>query len=139
MFPTDGERLLASTASEAAIRQRHVVQCGSCGASRSRHIDQRWSGASKRDRRHSRPVVRAWPGGSCKAIHDTEFGVGYSYHVVGSARAFLRLGVVLPEMEYCSFQPSWLGHAGGRGQSERPIWVTTQRFGVPLRPTLRGL
>ena len=31
-FPADGERLLASTASEAAIRQRHVVQLGPRGA-----------------------------------------------------------------------------------------------------------
>ena len=26
------------------------------------------------------------------------------------------------------------GHAGGRGQSERPIWVPTHRFGVPPTP-----
>ena len=36
-----------------------------------------------RDRRHSRPVVKAWPGDLCKAIHGAEFGVCDSYHVVG--------------------------------------------------------
>jgi len=52
---------------------------------RSRHIDQRWSGHSSR---HARPSagVKARPGGSCKAIHDAEFGVGDSYHVMGSER-----------------------------------------------------
>ena len=38
------------------------------------------------DRHDPRPVVRARPRGSCKAIHDTEFGVGDSYHVVRSER-----------------------------------------------------
>ena len=38
------------------------------------------------DQRHPRPVIRARPGGSCKAIHDVEFSVGDSYHVVSSER-----------------------------------------------------
>jgi len=39
-----------------------------------------------RERRHPRLVIRARPRGSCKAIHDAEFGVGDSYHVVRSER-----------------------------------------------------
>ena len=40
--------------------------------------------ADVRDQRCPWPVIRARPGGSCKASHDAEFGVGDSYHVVRS-------------------------------------------------------
>ena len=41
-------------------------------------------------------------------------------------------------MECCGFRPLRLGHAGGWGQSERLILVTTQHFGVALRSTPRA-
>jgi len=86
MFPTDGKRLLASTASEAAIGRRHVVQLGPRWYTRSRHIDQRWSGHPSRRAGSTppSPVVRAWLGGSFRGVHNAEFGVGDSYRVVSS-------------------------------------------------------
>jgi len=42
--------------------------------------------AGMRDRLCPRPVIRARPGGSYKASHDAEFGVGDSYHVVRSGQ-----------------------------------------------------
>ena len=39
-----------------------------------------------RDRCCPKPLIRARPGKSCKAIHGAEFGVGDSYHVVRSER-----------------------------------------------------
>ena len=65
--PTDGERLLVSTASEAAIEQGNVVQCGKRWRMRSERIDQRWSDA-RAGMRDPRPVARAQPGGFCGTI-----------------------------------------------------------------------
>ena len=42
----------------------------------------------------------------------------------------------MPEVECCCFRLSQPGHAGGRGQSERPIQVTTLLWGGP--PALRS-
>jgi len=42
--------------------------------------------AGVRDRCCPKPLIRARPGKSCKAIHGAEFGVGDSYHVVRSER-----------------------------------------------------
>ena len=44
-FPTDGERLLVSTASEAVIEQGNVVQCGPRWHARSGRVDWHWSDA----------------------------------------------------------------------------------------------
>ena len=76
MFHRDGKRPPTYMASEAAIERRHVVQLGPCGA----------QGAGMQDRRHCWPVVRAWPGGSCKAFHGAVFGTGDSCHVVRTER-----------------------------------------------------
>ena len=108
MFPMDGERLLASTASEAAIGRRHVVQLGPGGAHR----------ASMQDRRHSWPVVRAWPGGSCKAIHGVEFSVGNLCHVVRLERYIFA---------------AW-GHLAGNGMLRFPaITAGLRRGSGPIR------
>ena len=83
MFPADGERLLASTASEAAIGQRQLGPRGAHGTGALASAG-RGSRAGVRDRRCPRPIIRAWPGDSCRVIHGAEFGVGDSYHVVRS-------------------------------------------------------
>ena len=76
--------LLTSSSSEAAIGRKHVVQLmprGAHGAgtltSAGRAPEQAWGPSDG---------VGVRPRGSCKAIHDAEFGVGDSYHVVGSER-----------------------------------------------------
>ena len=71
--------LLTSTSSEAAIGRRHVVQLVPRGVHGAGTLTSAGRGtrAGMHDPR---------PGGSCKAIHDAEFGVGDSYHVMGSER-----------------------------------------------------
>ena len=115
MFPTDGERLLASTASQAAIGQRHVVQLGPRGAHGAGVLTSTGRGAraGMRDRRCPRPVIRAWPGGSCKAIHGAEFGVGDSCHVVRSEQDIF---------------VAW-GHLAGNGMLQFPAIATGPRRG----------
>jgi len=63
----DGEHLLFSTASEAAIEQGNVVQCGPRWRTQSKRIDQRWSDA-RAGMRDPRPVVRAQPRDFCGTI-----------------------------------------------------------------------
>ena len=55
----------------------------------------------------------------------------------GRSETFLRLGVTLPEVQFCCFRPSRPGW--GWGQSERLIQVMTRRFGVPPGPAPRGI
>jgi len=75
------------------------------------------------DGRHPQPVVRARPGGCCKAIHDTEFGVGDSYHVVGSERDFFTAQ----------------GHLAGSGMSQFRAIAAWPRGGVgPIRGAASG-
>ena len=116
MFPTDGGCLLASLAGEAAIRQGHAVQLGPCGASQSRHIDQRELGVPGRECGTDATLGR--PGSSCKAIHVAEFGVG-SERDDSTAWGHLAGSGVEPLPAIAA------GPRGGRGQSERQIWVTT--------------
>ena len=67
-FPMDGESLIVSTASEAAIEPGNVVQCGPCWRARSGRVDRRWSDA-RAGMRDPRLVTRARPGGFCRTIH----------------------------------------------------------------------
>ena len=108
-------------------------------STRSRNIDQHWSGHPSR---HARPsaVVRACPGGSCKAIHDAEFGVGDSYHVMGSERDKSTVWSRLAGNGMLRFPAITAGRTGGRGQSEHPRRVMTQHFGVaPRLAAYKGL
>ena len=137
MFPTDGERLLASTASEAAIGQRHVVQCWPCGTSRRRHIDQRWSGAPERACGTDTALGRSSRHGpGVFARQFMTLSSVWEIHIMswGRSETILQRGVILPEMECCGFWPSRPGRAGGRGQSEHPIRVMTLLRGGPPSP-----
>jgi len=141
MFPADGERLLASAASGAAIGQRHVVQLGPHGAHGAGALTSAGRGAraGMQGRRRSRPVTRAWLGvlaGRCMARSSVWVICIIS---CGRSKTILRRGVILPEMECCGFRPSQPGRAGGWGQSEHPIRVTTQSFGVAPYPASRSL
>ena len=79
-FPTDGERLLVSTASEAATEPENVLQCG---PRLSGCVDQRWSDA-RAGMRDPQPVGTAR--GFLWDDSRANFGVGDSCHVVGSER-----------------------------------------------------
>ena len=110
MFPTDGERFLASPASEAAFRQRFVR-----GPDRSGCVAHHGAGTLTN-------AGRGAPGQACgtdatlgrlsgyglgvlcKAIHDAEFGAGDSYHVVRSEQDIFTV---------------W-GHLAGRGMLPLP-------------------
>ena len=137
-FSTDGERLLVSTASEAAIEQGNVVQCGPRWRTRSERIDQRWSDA-RAGMRDPRPVTRARPGGFCGTIH-----VPISVWVIrvmswGWSKICSLSEMTLPEKKWCGFWPRLAGHVRGQGQSECPIQVMTLRFGVaPLCESYKG-
>ena len=130
----DGKRPPASTATEATIGRRHVVQLGPCWRTRSGHIDQRWLG---RPSGHAGPTL---PSASCQGMawgflqgdswRGVRCGRFVSCREVG-ARHFLRLGVTLPEMECSGFRQSRPGRAVGQDQSERPILVTTTLRGGP--------
>ena len=74
--------------------------------------------AGMRDHRCPRSVIRVQPGGSCKASHDAEFGVGDSYLVVGSERDIFA---------------AW-GHLAGSGMVLLPTIVAGLRRGSgPIR------
>ena len=142
MFPANGERLLASTASEAAIGLRHVVQLGPCGAHEAGTLTSAGLGAraGMQDRRHSWPVVRAWPGGSCKAIHGVEFGVGNSYHVVGSERDGSTARGHLAGSGMKRFPAITAGPCRGLGPIRTPeSGDDTLLWGAPPHPAPRGL
>ena len=137
-FLTDGERLLVSTASEAAIEQGNAVQCGPRWCTRSECIDQRWSDA-RAGMRDPRPVARARPRGFCGTIRAPSSVWAICVMSWGRSGIFSLSGITLPETECCGFRPKLAGRVRGRGQSERPIQVMTLRFGVAPRPTLRVL
>ena len=94
-FPTDGECLLISTASKAAIEPGNV-QCGPRGRARSGGVDRHWSGA-RAGMRDPRPVTRARPGGFCRTIR-VPISV-WAIHVTswGQSRIFPLSGMALPE------------------------------------------
>ena len=137
-FPTDGERLLVSTASEAVIEQGNVVQCGPRWHARSGHIDRRWSDA-RAGMRDPRPVARARPGGFCETIRVPISEWAICVMSWGRSVIFSLSEMTLSETKWCGFQPKVAGCMRGRGQSECPIQVMTLRFGAAPRPTLQVL
>jgi len=137
-FPTDGERLLVSTASEAAIEQGNVVQCGPHWRTRSKRIDQRWSDA-RAGMRDPRPVARARPGGFCGTIRAPSTVWAIRVMSWGRSGIFSLSGMTLPEIECCGFRQKLMGRVRGRGQSECPIQMMTLCFGVAPLPALRVL
>ena len=76
----DGERLLVSAASEAAIEPGNV-QCGPRWHARNERVDRRWLNA-RAGMRDPRPGARGFlQDDSC-----ANFGAGDSCHLVGSER-----------------------------------------------------
>ena len=137
-FPTDGERLLVSMASEAAIEPGSVVQCGPRWHARSGRVDQRWLD-TRESVRDPRLVAGAWLGGFCGTIR-VPISV-WAIRVMSWGRSgILPLSeMTLPETKLGGFRPKLAGHMRGRGQSERPIQVMTFRFGVATPPVLQVL
>ena len=137
-FPTDGERLLVSSASETAIEPGNVVQCGPCWRARSGRVDRRWSDA-RAGMRVPRPVARAWPGGFCGTIHKPLSVWAIRVMSWGRSGILPLSEMTLPETKWCGFRPKLADCVRGRGQSECLIQVMTLRFGVALRPALQFL
>ena len=79
-FSTDGERLLVSAASEAAIEPGNV-QCGQRWRAPNERVDRRWSNAQA-GMQDPRLVTRSFLQDDSRA----NFGVGDSCHLVGSER-----------------------------------------------------
>ena len=62
---------------------------------------------------------------------------GDSCHIVQS-ETIPQLGIILPDVKWSCFRPSWLGRVLAEAQPERPIRVTTHRFGSSPHPAPQG-
>ena len=109
----------------SCIPAEACVQSGSLrprDASRSKHYSALIGGArgGMRDQCRSRPVIRARLRGSCKAIHDVEFGVGDSYHVVRSERDIFTARGHIAGSAMKQFPAITAGRHGGPGPIRAP-------------------
>ena len=93
--------------------------------------------AGVRDRRCPRQVLRARPGGSCKAIHGTEFGVGNACRVVRSEWDIFAVWDHLAGNGMWRFPAITAGPRRGSGPIRAPDSGddTTFRGGPPPRAT----
>ena len=131
-FSTDGERLLISAASEAAIEPGNV-QCGPRWRARNEHVDRRWS-IARAGMRDPRPVARAFLQDDSRA----NFGVGDSCHLMGSERNIATVWDGLAGNEVRRFPAQAGGPREGSGPIGAPdscddFWI---RHGPP--PELRA-
>ena len=133
----DGERLLVSMASKAAI-EPGSVQFGPRWRAWSGRVDRRWSDAQA-GMRDPRPVARARPGGFCGTIRAPISVWAIRVMSWGRSGIFSLSEITLPETKWCGFRPKLAGRVRGRGQSDRPIQVMTLHFGVVARPVMQVL
>ena len=113
-FSTDGERLLVSAASEAAIEPGNV-QCGPRWRARNKCIDRRWSDA-RAGLQDPQPLAR----GVLQDDSRANFGVGDSCHLVGSERNIAAVWVGLAGNEVRRFPAQAGGPREGSGSIGAP-------------------